>query len=523
LGKESYDLRECTERLTRCVNELGAAFPKVLVVISAYRDAAALRAVLERIPVDLLPCLAEITIFDRFEHEAPEAILRAVRDLPAAEKLTCSRIPRPYDYGENLKNCFDYGLEKGFDYIAILRGDAAYDPACLPAFLVRAVTEKCPVVMGFRGAESRPITGNGLDWAKWEGNRLLSFIEELVLHMKIRDYHCGFRLISTEVLRRIPYSLNASDYLFDLQLLIQIRCLGVPICSIPVPDFHDPGMRIGQMAGYALRAVGMGIGYRLHQLHIVRSAAYFVDLGEHYTLKRNRYSSHMQILASLEPGSTVLDIGCGQSLLAEEYVARGIRVFGVDQIPPELVSPFVHRYVRHDLEVPLDLPFGRVFDYVILSDVIEHIKNRDALMESLRRYLKLDGKVVASTGNIAIWFYRTSLLLGRFEYGPRGILDRTHVYLFTLDSFRRFFLQRGYRVLGTRFTPIPFELVFSSTGRSALVEGITGLYQYLTSLWPRMFAYQFIVYCTFRSYESAQGEQTWQADGHEPLTDARMS
>ena len=190
------------------------------------------------------------------------------------------------------------------------------------------------------------------------------------------------------MLKRIPYGLNVGDYLFDLQLLIQLRCLGIGICTAPVPDFHDLTVRMGTAARSALRAIRIAIGYRLHQLHIIRRAVYFVDLGETYVLKRNRFSSHMQILDSLKPGSTVLDIGCGRSLLAEEYAHRGITVIGVDNIPAEQVSKFVHDYMRQDLEAPLELSYGRVFDYVILSDVIEHITHRDALMNTLRRHLQ---------------------------------------------------------------------------------------------------------------------------------------
>jgi SAM-dependent methyltransferase len=185
-------------------------------------------------------------------------------------------------------------------------------------------------------------------------------------------------------------------------------------------------------------------------------------------------------------------------------------VVGVDVVPPEKVSPFVKYYIRHDLEMPLNLPYGRDFNYGILSGLIEHIKDRDGLMNSLHRHLKPNGHLIASTGNVAIWFYRLSLLLGRFEYGPRGILDRTHVHLFTLDSSTRFFQQGGYTVLETKFTPIPFELVFSSTGRSVLIEWTIRWYYYLSIVWPLLFAYQFIVHCTFRSFESALGEEIWQ-------------
>jgi hypothetical protein len=125
------------------------------------------------------------------------------------------------------------------------------------------------------------------------------------------------------VLKRIPYGLNSMDYRFDLQLLIQIRCLGVRMCTVPVPDFHHPHMRFGEMVGYGLRAIGTSVGYRLHQLHVLRNARYFVDLEETYTLKRNRYSSHMQILDSLEPGAQVLDIGCAAKASSQKNTPTG--------------------------------------------------------------------------------------------------------------------------------------------------------------------------------------------------------
>jgi 2-polyprenyl-3-methyl-5-hydroxy-6-metoxy-1,4-benzoquinol methylase len=263
------------------------------------------------------------------------------------------------------------------------------------------------------------------------------------------------------------------------------------------------------MIRYGIQAAGISIGYRLHQLHILRRGTYFVDLGEKYTLKRNRHSSHMQILDAIPRGSRVLDLGCGQSLLAEEFARKNVILIGVDKIPEDQASAAIHQYVRRDLEEPLNLPFGREFDYVVLSDLIEHINNRDAVMESLRRFLKLNGRLIISTGNIAIWFYRLSLLIGRFEYGARGILDRTHVYLFTFDTFARFLKRNGYRIIEMKTTPIPFELVFSSTGRSRTLDLVTRWYYYLTRLWPRVFAYQFIMECTFAAYEFASGEEEW--------------
>jgi SAM-dependent methyltransferase len=168
-------------------------------------------------------------------------------------------------------------------------------------------------------------------------------------------------------------------------------------------------------------------------------------------------------------------------------------VTGVDVAVGERLAEELAEYHQQDLEEPLDLPVGRVFDYVVCADVIEHVRNRTQLLRSARRHLKEDGRLIISTPNIALWFYRLSLLVGRFEYGPRGVLDETHVHLFTGATFRRTVERAGFQVVGRRVTALPFEVVFQSTGRSRLVRGLADAYHGLARLWPSMFAYQFIL------------------------------
>ncbi|MEJ2718634.1 MAG: bifunctional glycosyltransferase/class I SAM-dependent methyltransferase, partial [Deltaproteobacteria bacterium] len=470
---ESYDAIETLLALKR---EQGDAFPHILVLVTAYKNADLLAKTLERVPRDLLPLVSEVAVFDNFSPDKLEDGLARVNESGAWKKLRFFRNPRRYDYGDNLKVCFDYAVDKKYEYVIVLRGDGLYDPACLPAFFLCALKEKAPVVFGDRlGGGDRQGTRD-MRYLRVLVNRVASSFEDAILRMKLRDYFCGFRLFRTDVLERIPYHLNSSDYLFDLETLIQVRCLGIPVRTVRVTPFHDREISVGRMIRYGIRAAGISIGYRLHQLHILRRGTYFVDLGEKYTLKRNRHSSHMQILDAIPRSSRVLDLGCGQSLLAEEFARKDVLLIGVDKLPEDHISAAIHQYVRRDLEEPLNLPFGREFDYVVVSDLIEHIKNRDAIMESLRRFLKLNGRLIISTGNVAIWFYRLSLLIGRFEYGARGILDRTHVHLFTFDSFERFLKRNGYRIIERKTTPIPFELVFSSTGRSRALNLVTRWY-----------------------------------------------
>jgi 2-polyprenyl-3-methyl-5-hydroxy-6-metoxy-1,4-benzoquinol methylase len=170
-----------------------------------------------------------------------------------------------------------------------------------------------------------------------------------------------------------------------------------------------------------------------------------------------------------------------------------VRTTGVDIGPPEKASRDLETYHRRDLEHPLDLPEGRVFDYVVVADVIEHLRNREQLLHSVRRYLKPDGRLLISTPNVALWFYRLSLAAGRFEYGPRGVLDETHVHLFTQSTLRREVERSGFRVLRKRVTSLPFEVIFESTGRSRVVAALSELYHLLARAYPKMFAYQFLL------------------------------
>jgi 2-polyprenyl-3-methyl-5-hydroxy-6-metoxy-1,4-benzoquinol methylase len=210
----------------------------------------------------------------------------------------------------------------------------------------------------------------------------------------------------------------------------------------------------------------------------------------------------MQIVGLIRPGTRVLDLGCSQGLLARPLKEKDVSVVGVDgRAADEELAEEIEDYLQRDLELPLEIPKGRDFDYVVCADVIEHLKRRGQLLRSARRYLKADGHLVISTGNVAIWFYRLSLLAGRFNYGPRGILDQDHAHLYTRDSFRREVEAAGFRVVGERVTSLPFEIVFRSTGRSRLVRGLSAFYHRLARFWPELFAYQIILEAQITTFD----------------------
>lgn len=474
-------------RLVAARAERGASLPSLgVVVLAGEADADTLVATLRRIPPELRTLVAEIAVL----RETPEGACRDDGPLQALgwPFLRVLHEPRRYGYGGRRKIALAYACDRGFDAVALVGGDGGAPPEAAPALLAAVALEGSAVAVGVR-----PFARGSGGALGSLGRRAAARAHELVLGVRLGDWDSGCRAYATSFLRIAPFRLVSDGRGFDTEILVQCRVLGAPVHAVPVPPFDGDAGGLPEWRRQ-LSSLVTAFAYRLHQLHLVRRGQYLIfDEAWRYTLKRSPTSSHMQIVDAVAPGARVLDLGCSQGLLARPLREKGARVTGVDVRPPSEVSPDLEVYHQRDLEHPLDLPEGRVFDVVVLSDVIEHLRARQDVLLAARRHLKPEGRLLVSTGNVAVWFYRLSLLVGRFEYGPKGILDETHVHLYTRASFRREIERAGFRVLRERATSLPFEVVLRSTGRSRLVQRISGAYHLLARAWPALFAYQFVL------------------------------
>jgi len=466
--------------------------PRFVLLVFDCREPGSLEKLIAGIPERAALAIDEIVLMQEEQPRTPSAGEEAAARARGLE-LSFHRNPRRYDFGEARKAGFEYALRQGFDHVIVMRGNGTHPPQALAELIDTAIAHPDEVVLGARAGR--------LPKESTRSTRLLERVErgltrrllENVLNLRLRDYLTGFRVYPARALRCVPFQLNADGLTFDTELLIQFRTIGVPVRELPIPTawWESAGSR--DELRRTLGNAGAALGYRLHQLHVTRHGQYLIEHGVDYTLKRSKTGSHMQIVAAVRPEARVLDLGCSQGLLARPLKEKGVRVTGVDSRAPNDTARELEAYFQRDLEDPLELPVGREFDYVVVADVIEHLRKREQLLRGARRYLREDGRLLISTGNVGLWFYRLSLLAGRFEYGARGILDRTHVHLYTRATFRREIERAGFHVLNERVTALPFEVVFESTGRSRFVRLLARAYHAIARVWPEMFAYQFIL------------------------------
>lgn len=207
------------------------------------------------------------------------------------------------------------------------------------------------------------------------------------------------------------------------------------------------------------------------------------------------YEAHRLAVDLVKPHSRVLDLGCATGYIACELQKKDCQVFGVEQDPEaaKLARRFCKKVVVADLEDSDAIPLpAKYFDYVVLLDVLEHLRNGEQLLTLIHNWLVRRGTLIISTPNVAHISIRLNLLQGKFIYEDYGILDKTHIHLFTKATLISLLEITGYKVdrllATTDFGQLPY------VGRIA--RRIPKQLQFrLTQMFPELLGIQFMAVC----------------------------
>lgn len=101
----------------------------------------------------------------------------------------------------------------------------------------------------------------------------------------------------------------------------------------------------------------------------------------------------------------ILDIGCGEGILVEEYRAKGYGIIGLDK---NYQSNFVQRGDILNSGLP-----SKSFDLIICLDVLEHLSlgDQEPAIAELYRLLKPGGQLLLTVPNLAHLLSRLTFLL----------------------------------------------------------------------------------------------------------------
>lgn len=144
----------------------------------------------------------------------------------------------------------------------------------------------------------------------------------------------------------------------------------------------------------------------------------------------------------------VLEVGCdlGATLFEIKSHYPNCQIYGLD------INEAAVDIARHIARVKygnideLTIPFEEKFDYIIFGDVLEHLRHPEEVVRMCRDLLHENGFIIASIPNVMHISVMEELIEGRFRYRDVGLLDRTHIHLFTYYEIMTLFQDAGYEV-----------------------------------------------------------------------------
>lgn len=385
--------------------------------------------------------------------------------------------------GANQKVGFRHALEKGYEAVAVFPDRALKFLDKLPEMISLMQHDDSDLVLGV--TRQGPLTA----FLSWTQNRLTG--------QRLKGWHSGIRLYRTRALKEIAFGLNASDDVFDTEVLLQMI-------------YHGHSLRSFQLSGGCACARSpwtsfkAAVKYRLQKYHLFYDVRYHPevldprskgapDVYHEKPHSRSPYSVVVDDAALIPSGANVLDVGCASGYTGERLKeTKGCRVTGIDLLPRERVRSSLDSYYQMDVEAErerfLKLVQEGNFDAVLLLDIVEHMAKPELFLWSLAHAVpQRPIKIIVSTGNVAFLSVRLMLLLGHFNYGQKGILDITHKRLFSYHTFKNLLQQTGLTIVEERYCPLPFSELGLPGWLASFLEGINLL---LMKIRPRLFSYQ---------------------------------
>jgi glycosyltransferase involved in cell wall biosynthesis len=197
---------------------------KIVVVMPAYNASKTLEMTYREIPFDIVD---EAIVVDDASNDDTQ---RKIRELGIRAVIHSRNI----GYGGNQKTCYREALSRGADIIVMVHPDYQYSPRLITAIASMITSGHYDIALGSRILGGEAIRG-GMPVYKYIANRFLTLLENLILGVKLSEYHTGYRAFARRVLETLPLEENSNDFIFDNEILVQAVYFGFRIGEISCP------------------------------------------------------------------------------------------------------------------------------------------------------------------------------------------------------------------------------------------------------------------------------------------------
>jgi len=165
--------------------------------------------------------------------------------------------------------------------------------------------------------------------------------------------------------------------------------------------------------------------------NIINSLIVKSNNGVHPKHKITNY--HQFFIQNIDKDSSVLDIGCGIGALSYDVAKKAKLVIGID-INKKFIDIASQKFKKDNITYIFDnaitYKFDNSFDYIILSNVLEHIKDRIKFLNKIKKLSRIILLRVPCLNRD--WF-----TLFKKDLGLDYRLDQSHYIEYTVESLTK--------------------------------------------------------------------------------------
>jgi glycosyltransferase involved in cell wall biosynthesis len=231
---------------------------KIVVVMPAYNAERTLERTFSELPHDVLD---DVILTDDGSSDRTRAIAQRLG-------ITTIEHERNLGYGANQKTCYSAALSRGADIVVMVHPDYQYSPKLVMPMAAMIASGHFDVVLGSRILGRGAVRQGAMPVYKYLANRTLTLIENIMLGVKLSEFHTGLRAWSRKLLETLPLMACSDDFVFDNQMLAQAIYFGFGVGEISCPARYMPeasSMNFRRSVGYGFGVLKTSLEFRLQR------------------------------------------------------------------------------------------------------------------------------------------------------------------------------------------------------------------------------------------------------------------
>lgn len=143
------------------------------------------------------------------------------------------RCAQNHGKGNALRRGFQEAMKRGhYRFFLTMDADGQHRPQDISEFLRKLNEGTWDLIVGNRMQDPR-----GMPWERRLTNRFMSWLLSRMAGVEIPDTQCGFRLLSRQLLERVP--LTSDRFEIESEITVKSAWSGFRIASIPVSSVYQ--------------------------------------------------------------------------------------------------------------------------------------------------------------------------------------------------------------------------------------------------------------------------------------------